>query len=221
MNKDYEISYKQELRRKSIHLTSLLIPITYYFVTKEIAIYILAPMTILSIIIDLSSRKKSKFRKFFKKIFGKMLRPHEYYDVFTFNGATWVLISALACVIIFPKILMITGFVILIVSDISSALIGRRYGKHKIFVGKSLEGTCAFWISSFIVILILYFIMFAPWTFLVFGLMGAFAGGWAEAISTMLKMDDNIAIPITIGFVMWGGNYLADYYFNLPFITII
>jgi len=221
MTKEYEISYKQELVRKSIHMISLSIPIVYSFITKELALWLLIPLTIISIIIDFASRKKSKFREFFLKIFGKILRPHESYDVFTLNGATWVLISAVVCVIVFPKIFVITGFTILIISDISSALIGRRYGKHPLFVRKSWEGTTAFWITAIISVIIIGTIISAPWTYFFFGIIAAIIGGIAEAASTMLKMDDNLSIPVSIGLVMWGGEFLSVNYFHSSYINLL
>lgn len=221
MLNNYEISYKQEVVRKSIHLISLSIPIIYSFITKELALYILIPMTILSIIIDFASRKKSKFRKFFHKIFGKILRPHEYYDVFTLNGATWVLISAVVCIFIFPKTFVVTGFSILIISDISSALIGRKFGKHPLFVQKSWEGTSAFWISAILVIIVIGNLLSAPWTFYLFGIIAAFIGGIAKAASTMLKMDDNLSIPVSIGLVLWAGEFLSVSYFHLSYINLL
>jgi dolichol kinase len=221
MPNDFEISYKQEVVRKSIHMVSLSIPIVYSFITKELALSILIPMTILSIIIDFASRKKSKFREFFHKIFGKILRPHEFYDVFTLNGATWVLISAVVCIIIFPKTFVVTGFSILIISDISSALIGRKFGKHPLFVRKSWEGTSAFWISAILVIIVIGNLLSAPWTFYFFGVIAAFVGGIAEAASTMLKMDDNLSIPLSIGIVLWAGEFISVNYFHLSYINLL
>jgi len=221
MPKEFEISYSQEVMRKSIHMISLSIPIVYSFITKELALWILIPMTILSIIIDFASRKKSKFRDFFHKIFGKILRPHEYYDVFTVNGATWVLISAVVCVIIFPKILVVTGFTILIISDISSALIGRKFGKHPLFVRKSWEGTTAFWVTAIISVFVIGNLVNAPWSYYFFGIIAAFVGGIAEAASTMLKMDDNLSIPLSIGLVMWVGEFISVAYLNSSYINLL
>jgi len=221
MSNEFEITYRQEVLRKSIHMISLSIPIVYTFIPKELALWILIPLTILSIIIDFASRKKSKFREFFHKYFGKILRPHEYYDVFTLNGATWVLISAVVCVIMFPKIFVITGFTILIISDISSALIGRRFGKHPLFVRKSWEGTTAFWVTAILVVLIIGTIISAPWTYFFFGIIAAIIGGFAEAASTMMKMDDNLAIPVSIGLVLWGGELLSVNFFHISYIHLL
>lgn len=221
MGKEFKISFKHELARKTIHMVSISIPLAYFFITKELALWILVPLTIASVIIDFGSRKPGKFRDIFHKIFGKILRPHEYYDVFTLNGATWVLISAVSCILLFPKLIMISGFFILIISDISSALIGRRFGSHPLFVGKSWEGTTAFWVSSWLVILILGILISAPWTFFIFGFIATFISGWVEALSTMLKMDDNLSIPISFGFAMWGGAWIADVVYHLPFLNLI
>ena len=46
------IDYKSELYRKLIHLSSLSIPIIYYFITKELALMILVPLTLFSLAVD-------------------------------------------------------------------------------------------------------------------------------------------------------------------------
>lgn len=58
MPTNFEISYKQELIRKSIHLCSLSIPIAYSFLDKETALTILIPLTILAVSIDLAIKDR-------------------------------------------------------------------------------------------------------------------------------------------------------------------
>ncbi len=221
MTKKTEISYRQEVYRKLIHLNSLSIPIIYSFITKELALSILIPLTIISIILDFLSRKPSKISVLYHKIFGKILRPHEYNDVFTLNGGSWVLISASICIFVFPKLLTVVGFSILIISDISSALYGRKYGKHPSFTNKTWEGTYAFWVTAIAVVLIIGVLISAPWTFYLFGIIAAIIGGLAEASSTMLKMDDNLTIPISIALVMWGGAWISANYFGVPYLNLL
>ena len=48
------IDYKAELLRKSIHLLSISIAVVYYFVTRELALTILIPFTIVSLILDIT-----------------------------------------------------------------------------------------------------------------------------------------------------------------------
>ncbi len=77
------------------------------------------------------------FAKIFYKVFGFLLRKHEIdKEKKNLTGATYVLISALICALIFPKVIFVTAFTILIISDTMAALIGRKFGKHKIFKKK-------------------------------------------------------------------------------------
>ncbi len=215
-----EISYKNEILRKMIHLCSLSIPIIYIFVEREFALTILIPMALIAIIIDLASKKIKSLRNIYQKIFGSMLRKHEKKKKkILLNGASWVLIAAVLTVFIFPKIIAITAFSILIISDIAAALIGRKFGRTTLF-NKSWEGTLAFIFSAILVVVIIGFVFSAPWSFFAFGSLAAIAGGFAEAASKILRADDNLTIPICVGFVLWGGNYLSTY-FNSSFIYLL
>lgn len=141
------------------------------------------------------------------KYFGQMLRPHEKKGKGFFNGATWVLISATICVASFPKIITITGFTILIISDIFAALIGRRFGKHKIF-DKSWEGTISFVISAIAIVFLYYNLFNLPFSYLISGVIAAVISGFVELISKVIKVDDNLAIPISVGLVMLALEFL-------------
>ncbi len=202
MIKKNEISYKQEILRKGIHLLSLSIPISYIFFSRETELAILIPMAAVAVLIDVLSKKNFILHDFVYKYFGNMFRQHELRGGVVLNGASWVLISAVVCVLIFPKIIMVTGFTILIISDIMAALIGRKYGRRPIF-DKSLEGLMAFIISA-IAIVIIYGVTFdAPAVYFYAGIAGAVAGGFGEVSSSVLKMDDNLSIPLSVGIVMW------------------
>ncbi len=200
------IQYKDELFRKLIHLTSLSIPIVYYFITAKTAAIILGILTAAALIIDLSRYLHPETGKIFYKFFGFLLREHELdHKKKNLNGATYVLISALISVLIFPKVIFISAFSILIISDSLTALIGRKFGKHK-FLSKSFEGTLTFFISACIVILFTPKIGGFLEEYLI-GFIAAFVGAIVENISFRL-IDDNLSIPLSVGFTMWG-LYLA------------
>jgi len=148
------IHYRDEVVRKLIHLCSLSIPVIYYFITRNEAIIILSIFTFIALLIDLSRLFFPGFGKIFLLFFGFLLRKHELdNNKKNLNGATYVLISALICVLLFPKIIFVTAFSILIISDSLAALIGRKFGRHK-FLSKSLEGTLAFFLSGSVVVLL-------------------------------------------------------------------
>ncbi len=194
------IDYKYEVIRKLIHLNSLSIPVIYYHIDKQLALSILIPLTFAFLIVDVVRYYNPQVADWFYRFFGFLLRKKEKDEQKKrLNGATNVLLSALFCMIIFPKLFFVTAFSILIISDISSALIGRKFGKRKFFA-KSLEGATAFFISATVVVL------FTPkvehhYLEYVIGIIAAFFGAIAESAS--FEIDDNLSIPLTIGTVMW------------------
>ena len=195
-----EQSYAVEFVRKSIHICSLSIPIVYYFVTKATALWILIPLALVLGASDFLRFRVPAFGAAYSKLFDWLLRSHERdHDQKRLNGATYVLLSAIICIWLFPKVIFITSFAILIVSDTLAALIGRRYGRVR-FLKKSRAGSLAFFFSAVGVAaltpklnydLVEYFIGFA----------GALVGTMVESLST--SIDDNISIPLTIGIAMW------------------
>jgi len=195
------IDYKSEIIRKGIHLCSLSIPIIYYFISQKFALALLVPVTTAFLVTDVARMFIKPVARWYYRWFGFLLRHHEQdKEVRRLNGATNILLSAVLCVILFPKIITINAFAILIIADTTSALIGRRFGKRRFF-SKSLEGTAAFFLSAVIVVL------FAPKlegsaTEYLLWIAGAAAGAVAEA--SIKNIDDNISVPLAIGLVMWG-----------------
>lgn len=203
------IDYKSELLRKSIHFFSLSIPIIYNFISKDQALSILIPITLFSVLIDFGRHFIPSLNKFIQNVFGFLMREHENdSSKKNLNGASYVFIAATLTLWIFPKIIFITAFTMLIICDIAAALIGRRYGKHK-FLAKSLEGTVAFFLFG---ILVVAFTPKIDGLFLEFiiGAIGGAVGAIIENVSYGWA-DDNLTIPISIGFTMWG-----LYYWLLP-----
>lgn len=209
------INYRDELFRKLIHLSSLSIPLLYlYLLDQKTSIIILAAFSLFAITIDLLRYQSHVVGKFIYKFFGFMLRKHELDGKKrNLTGATYVLLSALLCVILFPKVIFITGFVVLIISDTTAALIGRKFGRHK-FLFKSFEGTFAFFISAIIVVLLTPKVKGLPIEYFI-GIFASFIGAIVENIS-FGHADDNFTIPLSIGIVM-----SLLYYFFLPDVSLI
>lgn len=194
------IEYKHELVRKAIHMCSLSIPIVYYFLTKEQALFILLPLTVSFLVVDIARYYSDVVSRWFYSWFGWLLRKHEQQgSAKQLSGATNVLLSACFCVLVFPKIITVNAFAVLIVSDTTSALIGRRFGKHRFFK-KSLEGSLAFFFSAVLVILLAPKVERLPIEYGI-GAAACAIGAVVEAVSGLI--DDNISIPISIGFTMW------------------
>jgi dolichol kinase len=205
-------SYTAEILRKGIHLSSLSIPVVYYFVSRQTALAILIPLTLMFAITDFARLLHPGTSRLYNRFFGFLLRRHEREDKGRqLTGATYVLLSAVLCVLIFPKVIVITAFAILIVSDSAAALIGRRFGRRA-FLAKSLEGSTAFFVTAVLVVLVSPKIAYLPPEYLL-GMTAALAGTLVEASG--IRLDDNLTIPISIGAVLW-----ALYALFLPHLDI-
>ncbi len=212
------IDFKAELVRKGIHLFSLIIPAAYYFIPKTAALCIIVPMTLIFVAIDLARYDVPVISKFFYRFFGFLLRRHEMdRKKRALNGATNLLISAVICIIIFPKFIMISSFTVLILADASSAVFGKRFGRHRIFpdkaIPKSYEGSLAFVIAGIAAVALTPKADYLPVEFLI-GITAAIVAAAAEALSYNI-VDDNIAVPIAFGLSMW-----ALYIIFLPHVNV-
>lgn len=195
-----EHSYGAELARKTIHLFSLSIPIVYSLISKETALAILIPLTLLFTLTDLSRFRSDFIGQWYNRLFGWLMRPHERDgDRKRLNGATYVLLSACLGIALLPKVIFLTAFSILIVSDSLAAIVGRRFGRHP-FLDKSAEGAAAFFFSAIIVVLVAPKIS-GVMTEYILGGIAAVVGTVVEAMNTGL--DDNLTIPFAIGVSMW------------------
>ena len=195
-----EESYGVEVMRKAIHLSSLAIPIVYFFVDRNVALAILLPLTLVLTVSDLLRLYHEPTGRVYERYLGFLLRNHERNDRGRrLTGATYVLLSATICVLVFPKVIVVTAFAILIVSDSAAALIGRRFGRHRLFA-KSYEGTAAFFVSASAVVLLAPKILYVPAEYAI-GFLAALLGAIVEA--SPLPLDDNLTIPLAIGAIMW------------------
>jgi dolichol kinase len=193
-------SYRIEIVRKAIHLSSLSIPIFYLFTSKATALAVYVPLTLAVLAVDIARYYHAGVRKWFDSSWGWMLRKHEASDGGKqLSGASYVLISATVCIMVFPKIITISAFTILIISDMAAALIGKRYGRRP-FLGKSIVGSSAFFISALAVIALTPKVSYAPAEYLI-GAIAATVGTVVEALP--LPIDDNLSIPMSVGITMW------------------
>lgn len=198
-----QITYRSEVLRKGVHLSSLSIPVIYALIAKSTALWILIPLTGVFLIVNILGHRSGPVRTLMIRYLGDIMRTHELdVDRRVLNGASHVLIAACLSVLVFPKLVAITAFSILIISDICAALVGRRFGSHR-FLDKSLEGTLAFAVSAVGVVLVIAHLVSAPVSFTMIGIVAGLVGSIIENISPRLRLDDNISIPCSVGTTLW------------------
>ena len=182
-----------EYQRKAIHLFNLIIPFGYWFIIPDQNQFkiIIITFTALFILADYFRKKSKIIKKLFIIFFNKMLREHELKGQFT--GATWVMISASVTILVFPKYIAIISLIFMSIGDTFAALIGRKFGKLKIY-DKSFEG----FLGGLIACLVAAY-CYDPLPFYISG-FGALAAMLFETLP--LPLDDNFRIPIGSAIIM-------------------
>lgn len=189
----YESGWKsmaRELRRKSVHLLGLGIPIIYYFIDKPTAVLLVGLLVGIALFIELSKTLFPSFRGLFMRCFAPILRSHERKGKIT--GATCYLIGSFLCILFFSKPLALVCLCFLILGDLFAAVVGKMWGRTKLLNKKSLEGSMACFVVCALVALMKYHPIIA--------LAGALTATLVELVPT--GIDDNITMPLVSGLVM-------------------
>ena len=130
--------------------------------------------------------------------FGRMLRDYGE-GKFHLSGGAPVLAAACLSALCFSSPYSALAMAVMLLGDTAAALIGRRFGRHRFFNGKSLEGTLAFVVTGFAVVLIGFAFGAYPWQVLLGGVSGVVVAALLELFNCELHLDDNLSIPLAVG----------------------
>lgn len=194
-----EITYRQEILRKLIHLSSLWMVAALYLLPKTASACVFFILCAGTIFVEYGTyRNWPVFASLYRKFFGKMLRAKETKPGFHLSGAPYVLGAALMVSVLFYKEVAMFALTVMLIGDTAAALIGRKWGVHPIN-HKSVEGSAAFFLSG-LAVLGLYTAFFG-WTVPLFwgGLSGVVLATFAELYENKLHIDDNFSIPLICG----------------------
>lgn len=174
-----------EIKRKTFHILTLLYVIAYWYLPINTVLYWLFAIIITVLIGELIRLKNERFNVFILKISGGV---HREFETNKISGLAWTLSGAFFTIILFQdKTMVITSFLYLAFGDAVAALVGKACGKHKIYAGKSLEGSFACLVVCFIIGLIIL----PTWQF---ALIGALIATFIETIPWPL--NDNFWMQI-------------------------
>lgn len=199
-----QISFAQELWRKGLHMVALAIPVGYQILglSRSEALAIMVPITLVTIAVDIARlRHWALWTKVARRIFGRMIRPHERKGDFT--GATYILTTACLTIALYQKPVAVAALAFVVIGDSLAAVVGRRWGRHR-FGHKSWEGSLACLAGT---ILVSACVPGLSWPV---GLLGALVATVVEALP--LGVDDNVSIPIVSGLIM---SLTRSSFFNL------
>jgi dolichol kinase len=184
---------RAELKRKAIHLASLVIPVGFYVSPESWAPYWkrgLLALVIIALAIEVVRLHHPRTRTFFRHFFGELLRGHEEASLL---GSTYHVIACLLTIHLFSKPVAVLALGYLILGDTVAAFVGKSWGRIVLF-GKSLEGA----VAMFATCVALNFLL--PEIPLRYGLIGAAVATVFEFLP--IPLDDNFRIPLSAGFAL-------------------
>ncbi len=181
-----KLNIKQELIRKTIHLSTSVIPILYFYgVAWEHIFFVCVFLSTGFLIADLLRINFALAGQYFLLIFSRLLRRNERAKELT--GATYLFISMMVTVYFFPREAAIPAMMFATLADPVAALTGRKFGS-KPFRGKTLEGLAGFFISASAIVVFMTDFSYA-------GVAIALLAAIIEFLP--LKINDNVLVPVS------------------------
>ncbi|MBC7110060.1 MAG: hypothetical protein H5T46_03495 [Archaeoglobi archaeon] len=180
----------KELLRKSLHLLALLLLPLYDFFGRITLFKLIFISLLISLLLEILRIKRGwlfGFEKLARENERKSLGAHIYF-----------LASSSLIILLFSKEVAVASIVSFALSDAAASLVGRSFGKRRI-LGKTLEGTFAYFVISSIILSF----FFPLWFSLVFSLLSSLL----ELLD--IPPDDNFTTPLGIAiFLLLGNTFL-------------
>jgi dolichol kinase len=192
------MTYFKELQRKAIHLSSLWMVMGLYYLEFSIFTKVLYLVSFMVLAVDMLRHYHNFIAKIYHMMFASILRKHEQHAL---SGASYMMIAACICCSFFAKETAMLALGVLIISDTLAAIIGKRYGKKKIY-GKSLMGAAAFMSSGIFIAWLIYHILALDFCWLIYASIAVVIASIIELYSQLIRLDDNLSIPLSIALMM-------------------
>lgn len=197
MNVTISKSLQTELYRKAVHLSSLWMLLFILMVNRNISILLFLSLFLVNLAVEYAAyRKVPVVGGWFRRLFFKTLRRKEVVvHQFTPSGSIYVLLAALILSVCFVPAAAAAALAVMLVSDTAAALVGKIFGTIRFANGKSIEGTVAFFITACLILSAC--VLKCPWSVLI---IIALLATLAEFFENELQVDDNLSIPLVVGF---------------------
>jgi len=192
-------SFLSELRRKSIHVSLIVLPLDILFEVlpwprgRGQWTLLLITLTVAALAIDVLRLQEQRVRRLFRDFFGGMLRDHEESGLL---GSTYLLLAALLAVDLFPRPVAAAALGFTVLGDGFAAIVGRAWGRKPVF-RKTAEGAAGGLLACLAWAAFLAGTGHLPWGVAV---AGAMVASLAELLP--IPLDDNLAMTLFAGYTM-------------------
>jgi dolichol kinase len=191
-----------QIGRRLFHFLNGTIVATMYnlFLTHKQVVYVLGLTASLVYLIDQVRVSYPEISRNFNFLNKLLLRAEEQLKQ---SAAVPYAMSLLLTILSFPKEISLIAIYTLSIADPLSAIIGIKFGKHKIAKNKSLEGSGAFFISTFFISFFVLSSIFIgiTWPILKASFLIALLAALAELVPS--RLDDNLTIPLFTAILAW------------------
>ena len=186
------LPYTKAMLRKLWHLLGLVFPAVYCFglLSRRWVLVAAAVATLAVAVVEAVRFASPQTNRTFATLFRRMLRREEYSFV---NASLLYLFGTFLVLLLYPRAIACAALFFLGLGDTAAELVGRTFGRVKIFAGKTLEGTLACVAACFGVGVLLL-----PWPL---ALVGAVAAAAFELFSP--GQTDNFLIGVGSGGAVW------------------
>jgi|GEM_PF-446627 len=195
------INYKRNLFHATAG-TSMAI-FYYLFIPRSWALGLIFSTVGLFLFLEITRRFSKRWNDFLvDTVFGLIARPHERHHT---NGSTYMVIAITLILLFFAyKPIVCVAVLVLGLADPAASVVGKLWGKTKIYGNKSWVGTSAFFVVAFTASLIFMLLTVehhgAAYIFMTAAVV-ALVGTVVELFST--RIDDNFSIPMSVAFTAW------------------
>lgn len=183
-------SLKKEIIRKLFHLMEIPLLLGYsivrYIWSEQVAILVLTAILLTLLEIEYV---RLEVRPKIPRIIN-VIRRKEQNNV---TGTVFFIIATIIAFAVFDYSIAVLALIMTVFGDLSSALVGIKWGKHKLFRQKTVEGTLAGLGMNLLVGAL--FLHTEPLVFIPMALVATFV----EVITN--KLDDNLTVPLFSGFI--------------------
>lgn len=199
------ITYAEEIKRKLVHLSSLWMAAATLLLApwRWAAVVLFVLLLLLTLVSEHDYANGGKYLgRLYGRLFGRMLRNEVRPGQWVVSGGAPVLAAALLVNVLFPPWIAAGALAVMLTGDAAAALIGRKFGRHKLVNGKSLEGCAGFVAVGFAALVAVLAVTGRPARDYLLALAAVLLAALVELFQKQLKLDDNLTIPLCVGAVL-------------------
>lgn len=168
------------------------VPLLVWLLPREVGLALLGAAVVVALAVEWARFRLRWARYHFLRATRVLLRPHERTSI---AGATHMAIAYLLALAIFPKPIAIAAMLYNGLGDAAAALVGKRWGRHRVRWGKSWEGAGAALLVNLAVGALI------PGIPLVAAIVGATVAALLEFLP--IPLDDNPRVTLGGGAAAW------------------